>query len=153
LVGVRCHYTQFWFAVAWMPLAIGCSATPSTETPIGALTLFLEAMDRSAEDPDALRTAYFLLDQKARQELAQRAKKAEAVAGREVMPWEMIVPGRFSLRFAPAATGGMRAKVTGTRAVVTVVAENKQRQADVPLVHEPDGWRVELYVPKVQLPP
>jgi hypothetical protein len=125
-------------------LASGCSATPSTETPIGALTLLLSAMDGSGDDPEALRTAFFLLDKEARQELTQRAHKAEAIAGRELMPWEMLVPGRFSLRFAPGSRGGMHAKVTGNRAVVTVTAENKQRTADVPLVREADGWRVEL---------
>jgi hypothetical protein len=127
-------------------LVSGCSATPSTETPVGALTLFLSAMDRSADEPEALRSAYDLLDKETRQELTQRARKAEAIAGRELMPWEMLVPGRFSLRFAPASRGGMRAKITGNRAVVTVTAENKQRKAEVPLVREPDGWRVELAI-------
>lgn len=130
----------------------GCNTTPSTETPIGALNLFLAAMDRSAEDPEALRTAYFLLDKKARQELAQRARNAEAVAGREIMPWEMLVQGRFSMRFEPAARGGMRAKITGDRAVVTVTTEKNRRRAEVPLVREADGWRVELTIPK-RLPP
>jgi hypothetical protein len=125
----------------------GCSGTPSDDTPAGTLTLFLGAMDRSADDPEALQEAFLLLDQRARQELANRAKKAESIAGREMKPWEMLVPGRFALRFAPASQGGTRTKITGNRAVVTVTGEKKYHQADISLVREPEGWRIELNIP------
>jgi len=142
-----------WLLVLPWAFCLGCSSTPSADTPTGALSLFLAAMDKSAEDPGALRAAYLLLDAKARQQLQLRARAAETLAGRDLMPWEMLAEGRFSVRFAPAARGGMRAKITGSRAVVIVSGSAKGQQVKVPMVRESGGWRVDLDIPPVRSNP
>jgi len=150
---MRVYFAALLVGVFVGVVVVGCSSTPSVETPAGALSLFLAAMDRSAEDPGALRAAYLLLDKRARQQLQLRARKAETLAGRDLMPWEMLAEGRFRLRFAPAARGGMRAKVTGNRAEVIVTGSAKGQQVKVPMVREPEGWRVELAIPELQSNP
>lgn len=134
-------------------LVSSCNTTPTADTPSGALRLFFSAMEKSVEDPDALRVAYFLLDAKAREELRDRAKKAETLAGYEIKPWEMLVPGRFRLHFAPVALGNMRERISNNRAIVVVKGSSKEQQVQVQMVRESGGWRVELPIPKTSLVP
>jgi hypothetical protein len=123
-----------------------CSREPTDVTPIGALRLFLDAMDRAEQDPRALAEAYALLDAGAREALAERARDASALGGgREFAPWEMIAQGRFRLRFAFPEYGAMRERIDGDRAVVTVRGQDGAR-ADVPLVREEGRWRLTLHL-------
>lgn len=126
--------------------ALGCSSEPTDETPRGALELFLDAMSRSARDEHALEQAYALLAEPARRELERRADLAGALAGRDFEPWRMLPQGRFGLRFAPKARGGLRERVDGDRAVVVVTGDRGQR-AEVPLIREDGRWRVALEIP------
>ncbi len=133
--------------------APACSSSPSDETPSGALRLFLEAMDRSASDSSALEEAYALLDRRARAQLAERARMASALGGgRDFEPWEMLVPGRFRLRFAPARRKAMRDRIDGNRATVTVLGAAAGERAEVPMVREGKHWRVALELPPSREP-
>lgn len=130
--------------------AVGCNAPAVEATPVQVLTEFLEAMDRSRDDNNALRRAYGLLDQNAHTALEKRARTAETLAGREFKPWEMLAQGRFRIIFSPAQRGGMRAKIDDNRAFVTVTSEDGSHRVNVPMVLEKEGWRVELEIPDIQ---
>jgi len=125
-----------------------CAPAPSDETPMGALRMFLRAMENAASDATALGQAFELLDAGARAALEQRARDASALAnGREFAPWEMLAQGRYRVRFAYAEYGSMRERVDGDSATVTVVGTDGRSRANVPLVREAGHWRVVLVIP------
>lgn len=126
-----------------LALPCACSGSDPDKNPAEVLAHFLEAMDRSAHDEAALKDAFALLDYSARRELEARAQRTSSLASRSFSPWEMIAPGRFRLRFAPAEHAGMRASIAGDEAWVHVKSEDG-RKADVPLVREHGAWRVKL---------
>lgn len=137
--------------VSWLFCAgVACGGGADDADPVGALRAFLDAMDRSAGDTRALEEAYRLLDAAARTDLAARASRAETLSGREFEPWEMLSQGRFRLRFAPAPRGGMKAEVEGDAATVVVTAADGKPRARVPMLREPDGWKVRLDLPPMQ---
>ena len=140
------------FAVALLGAitCVGCGSPTADATPVQVLSEFLEAMDRSANDVDALQEAYNLLDIRARRALKKRAMTAATLAGREFKPWEMLAQGRFRIVFSPARRGGMRAKISGDRATVIVKGSERAQRVEVPMVREKDGWRVELKIPEIQ---
>ena len=133
-------------------LLLACGDAQEDDTPVGALMLFLEAMDQGGGDSDALERAYHLLNEQARRELDERARKAETLAGRAYEPWEMLAQGRFRLRFAPARHR-MRAKIDGDRASVSVSDASGEHSVQVPMVREDKAWRVVLDVPPMYQPP
>lgn len=125
--------------------SIGCSRKPADLTPEGALREFLERMDHVDGDPAHARSAYDLLAESTRANLAERARRASAATGRPVPPEEMIAPSRFALRFRPRQ---MHAHVVGPRALVEVTGiDPDTERAEVPLVLEDGRWRVELVLP------
>ena len=144
----------------WHPLAIvlgalvagdvvGCRPAPSEESPEWVVQEFVERMRRVHGDPDASRAAYELLWLQAQQNLAERAKRASALAGQKVAPEEMLAPSRFSLEFQPKEYVG---RVDGQWAEVTVTGEAPATQRRTVLVTRDAGrWRVVLRLP--QLPP
>jgi len=132
-------------------LAWACASEPADATPDGALSRFLQALDRGTHDPDELREAYRLLDRRARKALSVRARKAETLAsGRRFDPWDMLAQGRFRLRFTPASRKSMQSQIDGDRAVVTVRGGSSQKRAEVQMVRESGGWRVVLDVPEMR---
>lgn len=131
------------FALASM--LVGCGAD-APATPTETVRRFIAAMDRGGGDARQLREAYDLLDARAQGGLRARARKAETLTGRAFAPWEMLAQGRFRLRFAPATPRGMRERVTGANATVTVVGDAGER-AEVPLVQEAGHWRIRLAIP------
>jgi hypothetical protein len=132
----------------------GCAPAPSDETPLGALRMFLRAMERSSDDARALEEAYALLDTPARDALVARARDASALAnGREFAPWEMLAQGRYRVRFPYAEYGSMREVIDGDRATVTVAGTDRRSRAGVPLVREEGHWRVVLRIPEPPAPP
>ena len=126
--------------------AIACDSAPSDETPTGTVQLFLAAMDRAAQDPDARADAYRLMSASPRRALAERAHYVVQVGGRPMEPWEMIGQSRYRQVFA-AQEENMRARVDGDRATVHVESADGQRRADVPLVREDGRWRVVIEIP------
>jgi hypothetical protein len=62
----------------------------------------------------------------------------------------MLVRGRFGLRFSPTSPGGMHERITGDRAVVSVIGDQPGEHAEVPLVREQGKWRVSLTLPPMR---
>jgi len=114
--------------------------------PEDVLAEFLEHMERSRNEESALKDAYALLDDAARAELAERAQSMKSLSGGEQEPWQMLVPGQFRIRVTPAGRGGMRARVHGHEALVTVTGTRGQ-VLQVPMVWQRHGWRVLLKLP------
>ncbi len=145
----RTHAVSFALALGALLLATGllaCHSSDADLSPSDALSHFLEAMDRSSVNDEALADAYALLDDAGQRALSQRAEQAALVAGHEFPPWQMLAQGRFRLRFTPADHGGMRAEVHGSDAVVRVLGDDGRSQAAVPMVKQAGRWRVKLDV-------
>jgi hypothetical protein len=126
----------------------GCSRPAPDATPEGAVHLWLERMEESAEDRRAARDAYALLGPKARANLEERAARASRVHGRQVEPHEMLAEGRFGLRFRPKS---MSSTLEGPRDAVVVVRGGSpgSEHATVHCHFEDTGWRVEPDLPAI----
>jgi hypothetical protein len=132
-------------------LALGaCGRAAGEDSPIATVRHFLEVMDRSADEDDALADAYRLLDENAQAALARRAERTSMLSGRAYQPWQMLTPARFALHFAPASPGGMHERVDGNTAVVTVTGDKPGQRAEVPLVREHGKWRIKLAIPPMR---
>ena len=126
----------------------GCSNAPSDDDPVGALRLFLAAMDRSREDPTARQDAFRLLAEPSREALRRRARLATALAGgRDVSAHQLLVPGRFRLRFTPRASAGLVAQVQGDVATIVVRGREPDEHAELSMLLEEGHWRVVLELP------
>lgn len=139
----RVHGLQTWLLLA-LAVAPACGSGDA-DGPAETLGRFLSTLDRSGLNDSARREAFSMLDETAQAGLAERAHRAALVTGRSFAPWEMIAPGRFRLRFAPA-DHGMRATVNGDHAVVHVRAEDGKERASVPMTRQAGRWRVQLAV-------
>jgi hypothetical protein len=124
-----------------------CEAEPSDVDPERAVAEFIERAQRVHGERRSARAAYELLWSEARRNLAERAKRASDVAGREIAPEEMIAPSRFSLHHNPTR---YEARIDGDWAEVTVTSEAAQVNT-VKCVREDGRWRVVLELPP--LPP
>jgi hypothetical protein len=143
--------------VARIGLALACASafacgSADADGPSETLSRFLETMDRSNLNDAARKDAFAMLDESAQAALAERAKRAGLVTGRKFAPWDMLAPGRFRMRFAPAERSGMHATVTGDHAVVHVVAEGKKERASVPMTRQAGHWRVQLALSRPERP-
>lgn len=152
--------TCAWLALTLALGASGCARERDDSTPEGALALFLEAIERSEQDAEALRDAYALIDAESQRRLRDRARTAAALGAREYEPWEMLVQGRTRLRFVARRGVGLRARpVTredGTtrddESIVVVTGEGEGQRAEIPMRLEDDGWRVVLAIPELRTP-
>jgi hypothetical protein len=134
------------WSVVLLVASLGCSRAPPDATPEGALRLFLDDMEATSDDPQAVKQAYELLGPAARANLEQRAHRTSLLPGRQVTPWEMLAAGRFGLAFRPKT---MRSTVVGDRANVEVLgADPATERANVVCVREAGGWRVEPGLPE-----
>jgi hypothetical protein len=133
-----------WLAVLGGGL-IGCEREAVDTRPEQVVEEFIQRMQRVHGDPKAARAAYELLWVEARRNLAERAKRASAVAGREVAPEEMIAPSRFSLKGMPKRYS---AEVDGDWALVHIIGESSETAPyNVRCVREDGHWRVVLELP------
>jgi len=140
----RAGVTRALSLAALLALA-ACEGDPIDETPDRVVEEFITRMQRVHGDPKAARAAYELLWVEARQNLAERARRARAVAGREVAPEEMIAPSRFSLETPPKR---YRARIDGDWAIVTASGEGPAaREYEIRCVREDGNWRVVLELP------
>lgn len=131
-----------------LALALGaCRKESSDVEPDRVVAEFIDRMRRVHGDRKQARAAYELLWSDARRNLAERAKRASDVAGREIAPEEMLPPSRFSLRHEARR---YEARIDGDWAEVTVFGENRSVHR-VKCVREDGNWRVVLELPP--LPP
>jgi hypothetical protein len=131
-------------ALASLP---GCEEEGSDNEPDQLVAELVTRMQRVHGDRKAARAAYDLLWSDARRNLAERAKRASDVAGREIAPEEMLPPSRFTLHHKPRR---FEARVDGDWAEVTVTGEDGTVDR-VKCVREDGKWRVVLELPP--LPP
>ena len=127
---------------------VACRADVVDAGPDAVVEEFVTRMQRVHGDPKAARDAYELLWSEGQRSLAERAKRASAVAGREVAPQAMFAPSRFWLSFLPRRYA---AHVDGDWAVVTAIGDEPTQRAEVKCVREDGHWRVVLVLPP--LPP
>jgi hypothetical protein len=139
---------KFQFAGALLVLgltALGCEAEAKDATPARVVQEFIERMQRVHGDPRAAHLAYELLWVDARRNLAERAKRASAVAGREIAPEEMLAPSHFSLAYRPKK---LTARTDGDWSEVTISGDANATQPHlVKCVREDGHWRVVLELP------
>lgn len=126
-----------------------CSRGPPDATPEGAVRLWLEKMESSADDGHAMKEAYLLLGPHARANLKERADRASRGQGRRFEPHEILAEGRFGLRFRPKA---MTSRVSGDDAWVDVRGDGPDEHATMKCTHEGPAWRVEPELPDVSVP-
>ena len=103
---------------------------------------FVQRMQSVHGDSQKARQAYELLWARDRKVLTERARRASAVAGRELGPEEMIAPSRFALRFSPKRYES--ALVDAKHAKVSVFGPHPGQVAKVDCVLEQGEWRVVL---------
>lgn len=127
--------------------ATACQPEASDAEPDRLVAAFIERMQRVHGDRKAARAAYELLWSDARRNLAERAKRASDVAGREIAPEEMLPPSRFSLHHKPRR---FEARIDADWAEVSVTGEDGVVER-VKCVREDGNWRVVLELPP--LPP
>lgn len=124
-------------------LPLGCEEEGSDSDPERLVADFITAMQRVHGERKSARAAYDLLWSDARRNLAERAKRASDVAGREIAPEEMLPPSRFSLRRKPRR---YEAHVDGDWAEVSVSSESGSVDR-VKCVREDGKWRIVLELP------
>jgi hypothetical protein len=135
-------------AVASSLVVFACESDQGDAGPEAVVEEFVARMQRVHGDPKAARAAYDLLWGDAKRGLAERAKRAGAVAGRDVAPESMLAPTRFSLNFVPRRYS---ARIDGDWAVVSISGELPSQYHEVKCVREDGRWRVVLSIPP--LPP
>jgi hypothetical protein len=124
-------------------LLTGCEEEGSDSEPDRLVAEFIVRMQRVHGDRKAARAAYDLLWSDARRNLAERAKRASDVAGREIAPEEMLPPSRFSLHHKPRR---FEAHIDGDWAEVSVSGDSGAVDR-VKCVREDGRWRVVLELP------
>lgn len=129
-----------------LPVAVvlgACREQPNDVEPDRLVAEFIQRMQRVHGDRKAARAAYELMWGEARRNLAERAKRASDVAGREIAPEEMLPPSRFSLHHKPRR---FETRIDGDWAEVTVTAEDGSSDR-VKCVREDGNWRIVLELP------
>jgi hypothetical protein len=134
--------------LAWVAFGPACQSDGVDAGPDAVVEELVQRLGRVHGDPKSARAAYDLLWSDAKRALAERAKRASAVAGRELSPQSMLAPSRFWLTFLPQR---YTAHIDGDWAVVTAIGEEPSQRQDIKCVREDGHWRVVLVIPP--LPP
>ena len=120
-------------------------------TRVVAATLLLGALTLPSgevlTDEDALKGAYGLLSAQTQASLRERSDLAASLAGGDYQPWDVLIPGRFRLRFQPVAFDETIMDGHPRRATVRVRGRAAAEVAEVPLVEEDGRWRITLDIP------
>jgi hypothetical protein len=131
--------------IVLMPVLLGCDGESVDADPERVVEEFVVRMQRVHNEGKAARAAYELVWSEGKQNLAERAKRASAVAGRQLAPEEMLAPSRFSLNFKPKS---YTAQTQGDWAVVIATGEAPaSQQRRIQCVREDGRWRVVLELP------
>lgn len=125
-----------------------CSATSvHPETPAQTVQVFLQALERAAEKPEYLRTAYNLLSPQDQKALGARANLATALSRHEYKAWDMLAYEHFNLGFAWPARKGLEERIQGTKAWVRLKGPNASQEVVVTLQRVQQEWRLVLNIP------
>lgn len=135
------------FCLALVALA-ACDRDQGSSTPVEVVQTFIERMQSVHGDPQSGTLAYELLAKDSRDNLAERARRATAAAGRPVTPGEMLVPSVFNLTFVPRSYSP---EIRGDYARITILGPEPLDRALVHCVKEEGHWRVHVDLPA--LPP
>jgi hypothetical protein len=136
-----------WFGLCVALCLLGCRREAVDSDPERLVVEFLFRMKRVHGDPKNGREAFELLWSQAQKNLAERAVRASALAGRKMSPEEMIAPSRFSLRFEPRRLHWVQ---HGEMAVVTVQGDPPQRETrEIRCIREDSRWRIVLELPEL----
>jgi hypothetical protein len=111
--------------------------------PEAVVSEFISTMRRAHGDPADGERAAELLWEPARANLKERARRASALSGRELLPGEMIVPSWFALHVSPER---IEARRDGEWAEVTVFGAAEE-SVQMRCVLEEGNWRVALELP------
>lgn len=147
--------------VAWLLALVACQKPPPP-SPTETLQRFLRLMDESAvrsgpsgevlTDEESLQQAYALLSDATQGSLRERAELAAALAGGDYQPWNVLIPGRFRLRFAPVSYHEVIQASHPPRALVTVRGRAAGEVAEIALVQEEGLWRIPIDIPHAAAP-
>lgn len=137
-----------WLLVLSLGAASGvaCREHPEAPGPEEAVQAFIDNMQRVHGDIERSRSAYEFLSKADRDNLAERARRASAVAGRTLAPEEMLAPSRFYLEFQPAR---WTSHASGSYSVVTAFGQSPDQRREIRCVKEADGWKVLLDLPEL----
>lgn len=128
--------------------AAACEDEALDSDPARVVKELVARLGRAHGDAAASRAAYELLDREAQQNLAERAKRASALTGRNVAPEEMIAPSRFVPQFVPRR---YEARVDGDRATVAILGSDPNQRREVTCHLDGQRWRAIIELPP--LPP
>ena len=138
-------------------LLFGACGEDPPPGPAATVQTFLRLMDESSirsgpsgevlADEAALQEAFALLSHNTQTQLRERADLAASLAGGEYDAWNILIPGRFRLRFEPVTFDEVIQEERPRRATVSVRGRAPGEQADIPLVQEDGQWRIPLEIP------
>ncbi len=147
----RSTFALAFFVVGGLLFLLGCEEEPAPQGPQdGPQVVVRELLSRLRRvhgDPQAGEKVAELLWEPARENLAERAKRASAVSGRELMRGEMLAPSWLSFYLVPERFEWRR---QGGWAEVQAIAADGQ-SSTVRCVLEEGEWKVVLELPP--LPP
>ncbi len=135
---------------------LACQEAPPPG-PADTVRTFLRLMDESGirsgpsgevlADEVALQEAFQLLSNRTQSALRERADLAASLAGGEYQAHNILIPGRFRLRFEPVTFDEIIQEERPRRATVRVRGRGPGELAEIPLVEEDGRWRIPLDIP------